>query len=225
MNLTTKVAAGAGATALVGAGILWLLRSPSAPQSPPTAQPNPQPMPPPQQNPQPQARRIGTGWRVAGAMAFTGVTGYGIFRWYTGAHGLRAPKFLRNDEGLREIHQAGATVVPELIEQLHHVLDDEALKNQVVDLAPKTQIQTYDLSRRLWVETDSFDGDKDDLIEHVLRSVAPQTSWHVPRDELPADSARAKVWDGVAAIVDIMGASAEEEAREYEDRPAAGGES
>lgn len=162
------------------------------------------------------------GWKVAGAMALTLGVGYGIYRWYHGPQRLRAPKFLKNDEGLRGIHERGATVAEELLEQLHSQIDDEVLAGRVIHLVPKAQVQAYDLSRRLWVDND-FDGDKPDLVRRVLKSVAPQTSWHLDREELPDDSDRARVWDGVVDVIEIMGASAEEETREHDQKVAAGG--
>ncbi len=112
----------------------------------------------------------------------------------------------------------------EVLDQLHSVIDDEALAKRVVNLSSKTQLQVYELSRRRWMDTD-FEGDMDDLARAVLANVTPQTSWHVPRAKLPNDSSRARVWDGVVAIIDIMGASAEEEAREFDEKVAAGGAS
>lgn len=198
MNLAWKVAAGAAFATVAGVGVLFMMgRSP-------------------------RKEPINLGWKVAGAMALSGGVSLGIYRWMHGPQRLRGPKFFAGDKGLEGIYESEATVAPEVLDKLHAEIDDEALSSRVVNLAPKTQSQVYEMSRRLWVETD-FDGDKQDLVLDVLKEVAPHTSWHVPRDELDEDSARAKVYDGVATVVEIMGASAEEEAREYEKRPRAAG--
>lgn len=199
MKVPWTVVAGATATGLAGLGILLWLGGP-------------------------QRKPVSLGWKVAGAMGLTVGTGLVVYRVVHGPQRLRAPKFLRGDKGLRGIYDGGATVDEEVLKQLHSEIDDEALAKRVVDLSPKAQLQAYDLSRRLWVEND-FEGDKSALVRRVLSSIAPQTSWHVPRVDLPDDSDRAKVWDGVMVVVDIMGASAEEEAREYEGGSAAGGAS
>lgn len=198
MNLTWKVAAGAAFATVAGVGAFLLLRRP------------------------PRTQPVSLGWKVAGAMALSGGVGLGIYRWMHGPQRLRGTKFFAGDKGLEGIYESEANVASPVLDKLHEAIDDEALSSRVVNLSTKTQEQVYAMSRRLWVETD-FDGDKKDLVLEVLREVAPHTSWHVPRDELDDESARARVYDGVATIVEIMGASAEEEAREYEERPQAAG--
>jgi hypothetical protein len=201
MNLGWKVAAGAAVATVAGVGMIWWMRKPA------------------------RTEPVSLGWKVAGAMALSGGVSLGIYRWMHGPARLRGTKFFAGDKGLEGVYEADATVAPVVLDELHEAIDDEALSSRVVDLSPKTQEQAYRISRRLWVETD-FKGDKHDLVLEVLKKVAPHTSWHVPRDELEEESARAKVYDGVATLVEIMGASAEEEAREYETQPqAAGGES
>lgn len=162
------------------------------------------------------------GYKLFFATATLVVGGAIVYRVVHGPQRLRAPKFLDGDKGLKGIYDADATVAPEVLEQLHPVIDDEELSSRVVNLSTKTQVQVYELSRRLWMDT-GFDGDKEDLARDVLANVTPQTSWHVKREDLPENSARARVWDGVITIIDIMGASAEEEAREFDEKAAVGG--
>lgn len=147
------------------------------------------------------------------------VAGWAIYRVLHGPGHLRAPKFLRNDEGVRKIHEPDKAVSAELLARVHPEIDTDALSSHRVGLTDKAQMQAYDISERLWTETD-FEGKKDDLVRRVLESIAPQTSWHIPRSDLKSDDARAKVWDGVAWIVELMGASAEEQAREFEKKTA-----
>jgi hypothetical protein len=156
------------------------------------------------------------------------VAGAITYRIVNGPTRLRAPKFLRGDKGLRGVYEAGTFVSTDVLDLVHPEIDTDALAGKgvnvepkVVNLAPKAQVQAYEISERLWMAPD-FDGEKADLVKRVLQSIAPHTSWHVPREELEDDGARARVWDGVAWIVEVMGASAEEEAREAE-KTASGG--
>lgn len=149
------------------------------------------------------------------------VAGAVTYRIVHGPTRLRGTKFLGGDKGLGGVYEPGTTVSADVLDQLHPEIDTDALAAKVTDLAPKAQIQAYEISERLWTGGD-FEGDKADLVKRILRDCAPQTSWHVPRGELPNDGARARVWDGVAWIVEVMGASVEEEVRETE-KTAAGG--
>lgn len=149
------------------------------------------------------------------------VAGAVTYRIVHGPTRLRAPKFLRGAMGLGGIYEPGTTVSADVLDEVHTEIDTEALAGKIVDLTPKAQIQAYEISERLWTAAD-FDGDKADLVKRVLQNIAPQTSWHVARGDLPEDDGRARVWDGVAWLVEVMGASAEEEARETE-KVAAGG--
>lgn len=140
---------------------------------------------------------------------------YGIHRVMNGHGRLRGLRYLRDGKGLTGIYEENAVVSSEVLGRAHHEIDTDALAEHVVHLSPKSQNQAYDISQRLWTATE-FAGDKNKLVQKVLENIAPQTSWHVARSEMKDEDPRARTWEGVSFIVDLMGASAEEEAREVE---------
>ena len=142
------------------------------------------------------------------------VAGAVTYRIVHGASRVRGPRLLRGSKGLGRVYEEGATASDSLLARIHPEIDADALVGKVIDLSEKAQDQAYTISERIWLA--KFEGDKDDLVAHVLKNIAPNTSWHVPREELPDGDPRARVMDGVSWIVEVMGASAEEQARSSE---------
>lgn len=140
---------------------------------------------------------------------------------------IRGPKFLAGDEGVKHIF-AQNTVSSELLQIVHTEVDTDALVDTPVSLSDRAQRQVYDIAHRIWTETDFADSvsarrvsdseAKAELVRRILQNVAPQTSWHVPRGDMDDGDARAKVWDSVAWLVELMGASVEEETRSAEEK-------
>ena len=141
---------------------------------------------------------------------------------------LRGPKFLAGDEGVKHVFVEENPVSSKVLDRVHPQVDTDAIADHVVHLSDRTQNTVYDIAHRLWTETDFVEvatarrlsdiQAKAELVRRILVNVAPQTSWHMPREQMSGD--RARVWDGVAWLVELMGASAEEQTRE--EKKAAG---
>jgi hypothetical protein len=115
-------------------------------------------------------------------------------------------------KSLRIVHAKDEVVSAAVLEKLHPRINIDAIQGQVVHLTPTAQQKVYEVARRMWDEP--FRGNKVDLVRRVLTVVVPEASWQFTRADLPQDDARAQVWDGAAWIVELMGASAEDETRD-----------
>jgi len=163
--------------------------------------------------------RLGT--KLFFATITVAVAGVVTYRIIQGNGRRRVPRFLHGEDGLRGIYEEGAKVSDPLLAETHPEIDTDALAGYVVNLSEKTQVQAYEISKRLWL-SDSFDGDKNELVQRVLANVAPHTSWSTPSDKLDKKEPRARVRQGVSWIVEVMGASAEEAERENEKKASGG---
>lgn len=127
----------------------------------------------------------------------------------------RRPLALRvkNPHKAMAAHAQGALVSPAILSRLHPRIDQDAIADHVVHLTPAAQNAVYDAAKALWAGTD-VPQSKDAVVRTVLERAIPGRSWQVSRTALADEDPVAQIWDGAAWLVELMGASAEDEARE-----------
>lgn len=114
---------------------------------------------------------------------------------------------------LSAVHAPDAVVSPAILGRLHPRIDQAAIADHVVHLTPAAQNAVYDTALALWAQP-NVPENKDAVVKTVLERAIPGGSWTVARATLSEDDPRAQIWDGAAWLVELMGASAEDEARE-----------
>lgn len=113
--------------------------------------------------------------------------------------------------GVKGVHAEGASVSPAILARLHPRIDAQAIADHVVHLTLAAQDSIYDAAQDVWDQPD-VPAHKDAIVRRVLAQ-ATRTTWP-DRASLRDDDPRAQVWDGTAWLVELMGASAEEQTRE-----------
>lgn len=147
------------------------------------------------------ATKIVLGVIVVGAAV--GGSAYAIYR-------ITRPAIAPSRAQNPTVYARGETVSPKVLALAHPMIDTDALADFVLNLEPKAQVQAYHVAHRIW--TKDFAGSKEDLVRRVLHEIAPDEALGLPRNKMSdRDGA---IFDAVAWLVELMGASVEEQARE-----------